>query len=85
MLLHSVFLAVQHFCVFKSISLQTIHELICLQDLGEYGIAPRHFATSEAFSSEEQSRKRRAEAMLLTRDSILPASAALADLIVPER
>ncbi|XP_076469895.1 G patch domain-containing protein 1-like [Babylonia areolata] len=55
------------------------------EDLGEHGIAPRQFATSDAFSSDAQKRKRKAEVMSSTRDSILPASAALTDLIVPER
>ncbi|XP_070201013.1 G patch domain-containing protein 1-like isoform X2 [Littorina saxatilis] len=55
------------------------------EDLGEHGIAPRHVATSGVFSSEEQSRKRRADAVMSTRDSILPATGALTDLIVPDR
>ncbi|KAL8590611.1 hypothetical protein ACOMHN_011047 [Nucella lapillus] len=54
------------------------------EDLGEHGIAPRQFATSDTFSSDALNRKRRAEVVSSTRDSILPASATLTDLILPE-
>lgn len=59
--------------------------LCFLQDMGEYGIAPRKFVTSSQFSSEERKRRRFQEAQLATSDSILPGDATLLDLIIPER
>ncbi|KAK7500313.1 hypothetical protein BaRGS_00008536, partial [Batillaria attramentaria] len=55
------------------------------EDFGEHGIAPRKFATSSIFTSEEHNRKRRADAAAATRDTILPAAPALVDLIIPEK
>jgi hypothetical protein len=55
------------------------------QDLGEHGIAPRRYATADTFTSEDRKRRRVEEAMTATRDSVLPVSQALSDLIVPEK
>lgn len=53
-----------------------------LQDLGEHGIAPRTFTTTDSFVSTETSRKRAIVGS--SHSSVIPGDWLLNDLIVPE-
>lgn len=61
--------------------------LIILQDLGEFGIAPKVIATKENFASNEQEWKRKAvlSSSLVGESTISAAESVLVDLVQPKK
>jgi len=60
---------------------------IILQDLSEFGIAPKVIATKENFASTERERKRKADISLSLagESSIAGAESLLVDLVLPRK
>ncbi|KAL5021338.1 hypothetical protein ScPMuIL_000493 [Solemya velum] len=55
------------------------------EDLGEHGIKPKSFLTTDQFSSEQRKQVRTKTADALSRGSLISGEEALMDLIIPER
>ena len=69
----------------KVLDLCVISLSCSLQDFDEHGIAPRKYAASSTFTSEERKRKRDHEILHQTGKSTLDLGTSLIDLIVPEK